>query len=115
MLRIVARRIESWDGGRPGDSIGAIRPGDFGVRGKRRSKRNGVVVADAPLRIAVDGRELVGRTTGVGRYLLEILRCWREDARHEFSIVVPSPPSDELRALSNRFTWIVEPADVGGT
>lgn len=38
------------------------------------------------MRIAVDARELCGRPTGVGRYLAEIARVWRElpeAARHE--------------------------------
>ena len=34
-------------------------------------------MAEAPLKIAVDGRELVGKPTGVGRYLVEILRAWK--------------------------------------
>jgi glycosyltransferase involved in cell wall biosynthesis len=72
-------------------------------------------VADAPVRIAVDGREMIGHTTGVGRYLLEILRCWRDDRRHEFSIVVPAEPSTALRTIGDRFQWIVEPAAVAGT
>jgi glycosyltransferase involved in cell wall biosynthesis len=39
------------------------------------------------MRIAIDARELIGRPTGVGRYLTEILRAWEElpGARmHEF-------------------------------
>jgi glycosyltransferase involved in cell wall biosynthesis len=41
------------------------------------------------MRIAVDARELVGRPTGVGRYLIELLRRWREapEARaHEWQL-----------------------------
>jgi len=44
------------------------------------------------MRIAIDARELVGRPTGVGRYLAEILRAWGELAgarTHEFILCAP--------------------------
>jgi len=44
------------------------------------------------MRIAVDARELVGRPTGVGRYLAEILRAWGDLAgahAHEFVLCAP--------------------------
>ena len=46
------------------------------------------------MRIAIDARELIGRPTGVGRYLAEILRAWDElpGARlHEFALCAPEP------------------------
>lgn len=46
------------------------------------------------MRIAIDARELIGRPTGVGRYLTEILRAWEElpGARmHEFVLCAPEP------------------------
>jgi glycosyltransferase involved in cell wall biosynthesis len=46
----------------------------------------------APLRIGVDARELLGDTTGVGRYLGEVLRRWtaRDDAgSRRFLLYVP--------------------------
>ncbi|PYR60830.1 MAG: hypothetical protein DMF85_03910 [Acidobacteria bacterium] len=45
-----------------------------------------------PLRIGVDARELLGETTGVGRYLGELLRRWavRSDAaRRAFTLYTP--------------------------
>jgi glycosyltransferase involved in cell wall biosynthesis len=46
------------------------------------------------MRIAIDARELIGRPTGVGRYLTEILRAWDDlpGARlHEFVLCAPEP------------------------
>jgi glycosyltransferase involved in cell wall biosynthesis len=49
------------------------------------------------MRIAIDAREILDRPTGVGRYLLEILRAWGdlpEAAGHEFVLCAPhEPPS----------------------
>ncbi len=47
-----------------------------------------------PLRIGVDARELLGDTTGVGRYLGELIRRWtaREDAgSRRFLLYAPEP------------------------
>ena len=70
-----------------------------------------------PLRIAIDGRELVGQPTGVGRYLLEILRVWAADASlsHTFTVIVPSAPPPEAAALGPRIGWRVEPGTRAGT
>jgi glycosyltransferase involved in cell wall biosynthesis len=69
-----------------------------------------------PLRIGIDARELIGETTGVGRYLGELLRRWiaRPD-RTGRRLVLYSPqavpfrvPSDaaELRVIGQgRGTW----------
>jgi len=46
------------------------------------------------MRIAIDGRELVGQVTGVGRYLTELLKAWSgaPDAKdHEFVILAHAP------------------------
>ena len=57
----------------------------------------GTVPAEAcRMRIGVDTRELMGRPTGVGRYLAELLGAWAEpDAgvagRHEFVLYGPAP------------------------
>jgi glycosyltransferase involved in cell wall biosynthesis len=51
---------------------------------------------NTPLRIGVDARELLGATTGVGRYLGELLRRWvaRSDAaRRQFVLYTPEPLS----------------------
>jgi glycosyltransferase involved in cell wall biosynthesis len=48
----------------------------------------------APLRIGIDARELLGETTGVGRYLAELLARWsaRPDAaRRRFILYSPEP------------------------
>ena len=46
-----------------------------------------------PLTVAVDARELLGATTGVGRYLGELLRRWtaRPDAGRRFLLYSPEP------------------------
>jgi glycosyltransferase involved in cell wall biosynthesis len=44
------------------------------------------------VRVAIDGRELIGRPTGVGRYLRELLTAWGElpaAADHEFVLCLP--------------------------
>jgi glycosyltransferase involved in cell wall biosynthesis len=54
---------------------------------------------NAPLRIGVDARELLGATTGVGRYLGELLRRWvaRSDAaRRQFVLYTPEALSLDL-------------------
>jgi len=64
------------------------------------------------MRIAIDAREILDRPTGVGRYLLEILRIWsdaREAASHEFVLCAPKQPA----ALPPAFTAITAPG--GGT
>ena len=46
------------------------------------------------MRIGIDARELLGRTTGVGSYLGGLLREWETDARaraHEFIVYAPEP------------------------
>lgn len=68
------------------------------------------------LHIVVDGRELVGRPTGVGRYLLAVLREWAGASnQHRYTVVLPGAPPAELRALGPRFEWSIEPATVAGT
>jgi glycosyltransferase involved in cell wall biosynthesis len=74
-------------------------------------------VSERALRIAVDGRELMGRPTGVGRYLLEILRAWAEDPgmRHDVTVILPASPPPHLAALGPRIAWRVEPTTKPGT
>jgi glycosyltransferase involved in cell wall biosynthesis len=72
-------------------------------------------VAERPLHVAVDGRELAGRPTGVGRYLLEVLRQWRAHPVHRFTVVVPAAPPEPLGTLGPALTWMVEPARSAGT
>ena len=71
---------------------------------------------ERPLHIAIDGRELTGRATGVGRYLQEFLRVWaNRPAGHRYTVILPSAPTPEFRALGDRLTWRVEPAASAGT
>jgi glycosyltransferase involved in cell wall biosynthesis len=74
-------------------------------------------VADRPLHIAIDGRELVGKPTGVGRYLTEVLRVWASDRsfRHRCTIVVPRDPPAAPFPQDARFTWYIEPGAAAGT
>ena len=73
-------------------------------------------MADRPLTIAVDGRELVGQPTGVGRYLFELLRIWGADPanRHTFEVIVPQAPR-LVAALGERIRWRVEASERAGT
>src|SRR5215510_2284974 len=73
-------------------------------------------MADSTLKIAVDGRELVGRPTGVGTYLLEILRAWQAAGmKHRVMVVTPSAiPETTARALPG-VAWHVEPGPRAGT
>jgi glycosyltransferase involved in cell wall biosynthesis len=74
-------------------------------------------VADRALHIGIDGRELVGKPTGVGRYLLSVLRVWADDAGipHRFTIFLPSDAPAPVKALGDRFTAHVEPTPKAGT
>jgi glycosyltransferase involved in cell wall biosynthesis len=69
------------------------------------------------LQIGVDGRELLGRPTGVGRYLAEVLDAWLADPTwpHRLTIVVPAPPDDDLRARFPRVAWHVAASTSTGT
>jgi glycosyltransferase involved in cell wall biosynthesis len=67
-----------------------------------------------PLRIGIDARELLGSSTGVGRYLGELLSRWtaRDDAHlREFVLYTPEPlavswPGTVARVLAGgRGTW----------
>lgn len=63
------------------------------------------------MRIAIDARELVGRPTGVGRYLSELLAAWGELAAatsHEFVLCTPEPIAG-LRAGALRLSSAVSP------
>jgi len=78
---------------------------------------NASAMADRPLHIAVDGRELVGRPTGVGRYLAEVLGAWSADPAwpHRVTIVVPHAPPAAVVARHPRFRWLVETGAGAGT
>jgi glycosyltransferase involved in cell wall biosynthesis len=73
-------------------------------------------MADSPLRIGIDAREVIGETTGVGRYLGELLQRWirRPDAAaRRFILFAPAPLSLSLPGASVEVR--VLPAAHGGT
>jgi glycosyltransferase involved in cell wall biosynthesis len=75
-------------------------------------------VADRALHIGVDGRELLGRPTGVGRYVRQVLEAWLHDPAfpHRLTVFTPEPPADELSSsLGPAVTWSVVPGRGGGT
>lgn len=54
------------------------------------------------MRIAIDAHELTGHVTGVGRYLLQLLRAWSElpeAAPHEFVLCTPTPVHLRMESL----------------
>ena len=54
------------------------------------------------MRIAIDARELLGKPTGVGRYLSQLLHAWNDmpaAGAHEFILCAPEAP--QPRGLSN--------------
>jgi glycosyltransferase involved in cell wall biosynthesis len=77
------------------------------------------MTADRPITIGIDARELLGDTTGVGRYLGELLRRWvaRPDAAsRRFILYTPEPLAfirtvprtahvEEMVVGSGRGTW----------
>lgn len=69
------------------------------------------------LHVAIDGRELVGKATGVGRYLSALLRAWAGTPaiRHRFTVILPAPPPADLAVLDGRFDWVVDRSTTSGT
>ena len=67
-------------------------------------------MASGPLRIGIDGRELLDRPTGVGRYLLSLLREWTASTSpdHHYVIFVPAAPPATLASLGERIEWVVD-------
>ncbi len=66
------------------------------------------------MRLGIDGRELCGRATGVGRYLAGLLTEWSEDEkarRHEFVVYVPEAIGISLDA--RRFPLRIVPGRPG--
>jgi glycosyltransferase involved in cell wall biosynthesis len=72
-------------------------------------------VADRPLHIAIDGRELVGKPTGVGRYLLGMMTEWAAASPHRYTVVLPAEPAPAARSLGDRFTWVITSPGSSGT
>jgi len=75
-------------------------------------------VTERALRIGVDGRELLGHVTGVGRYVGEVLRAWVTDAHFPHALVVftpAAPPPTLVSQLGSRVVWEVAAGRGGGT
>ena len=74
-------------------------------------------MGDRPLRIGIDGRELTGQPTGVGRYLDSVLRQWSADRvfPHHVTIFAANGAPPPTVAGDPRFEWRVLPSPKGGT
>jgi len=73
-------------------------------------------VADGALHVAVDGRELLGKPTGVGRYLAEILRVWAAMIDGpRVTVVVPESPAPAVTAIGDSLEWHVAASRSRGT
>jgi glycosyltransferase involved in cell wall biosynthesis len=73
-------------------------------------------MAERPLHIGIDGRELIGQPTGVGRYLARVLECWlaAPGFRHRLTVFLHGDPPLAL-AGDPRIGWHVDRAAHGGT
>ncbi len=74
-------------------------------------------MASRPLHIGVDGRELVGQPTGVGRYLDAVLDQWTNEASfpHRVTVFLPDVARSAPRQDTARITWRVLPGANAGT
>ncbi len=71
---------------------------------------------ERPLHVAVDGRELVGKPTGVGRYLEQVLRAWLDvHAGDRYSVILPGPSPVDLPDPSGRLSWVTGSSRSAGT
>ena len=74
-------------------------------------------MAERSLHIGLDGRELIGLPTGVGRYVERVLREWTSDPAfpHQLSVFLPSSPPARLTAIGPAVRWCVAESRDGGT
>ncbi len=74
-------------------------------------------VGAARLHVGIDARELLGRPTGVGRFLEKLLQTWaaEPDLPLRFTLFLPAPPPAWTDRLGGRFTTVVDPAGSAGT
>lgn len=74
-------------------------------------------MANRALRIGIDAREILGRPTGVGRYLTELVRVWAADPTlaHTFIYFLPADPGPAWPPADRRFQVVVTPASRAGT
>lgn len=73
-------------------------------------------MASRPLHIGIDGRELIGQPTGVGRYLERVLDCWRRTPGwpHRLTVFLHGDPPSVLAGAPG-IEWHVDRARHGGT
>lgn len=74
-------------------------------------------MADVALRLAIDGRELTGKVTGVGRHLDGILRAWARDPAfpHRVIVIAPADAPTGLQQACPWLDWKVAPSPSTGT
>jgi glycosyltransferase involved in cell wall biosynthesis len=74
-------------------------------------------MTERALHIGVDGRELLGQPTGVGRYIRCVLDEWTADAgtRHRISVFLNDDPPADLARLLRTVGWHVDRAARAGT
>ena len=73
-------------------------------------------MAERALHVAVDGRELLGKPTGVGRYLSEILRVWAQTPNGpRVTVLVPEAPSPAVIGIGASLEWHVAESTSRGT
>ena len=67
--------------------------------------------------MVVDGRELAGKATGVGRYLASLLRTWAADPAHphRYTVVVPSALAPDALPHDSRIATVVAAGRGAGT
>ena len=72
---------------------------------------------DDALHIGVDAREVLGRPTGVGRYVTEIARAWAADAAlaHTFTFFLPDARRPDWPPPNPRFRVVIAPGPGSGT
>jgi len=75
-----------------------------------------VLVSERSLHVAIDGRELSGRPTGVGRYLASLLHEWSHAPAGlaRFTIIAPEAPADGLLPSAGHIAFTQVPGS-GGT
>jgi glycosyltransferase involved in cell wall biosynthesis len=65
------------------------------------------------VKVLVDARELTGRPTGVGRYLLELLRSWWERADRDAREIVLVAPGERPDLGDVGFRWVPSGTESG--
>jgi glycosyltransferase involved in cell wall biosynthesis len=73
-------------------------------------------MADRRLHVGVDGRELIGQPTGVGRYLERVLVRWMQtpDWPHRVTVFLHGDPPPRLTGVRG-LEWHVDPSPHAGT